>query len=134
MKMMSIALATMFSVFCAQAALAEGDDWAGLYQAIDPVDGSVNYLSIVPLGDGLYELHVTVSHHGRCEAPAVIVATGRLADDNLHREQATLHCRGADSPVEHGDSAYSLDHDNRIITHTASMDGRRMHFHRIGDD
>lgn len=123
----------VFCVFNAGAAWADDDDWAGLYQGIDPKDGSINYMSIIPKGSNLYELQVAVSEHAVCNAPAVIVASGRVEGDKLFREQAVLRCKGEEE-VGHSDATYALDDDNEIISLTAPFDGRVIHYHRIGGD
>ncbi len=118
-----LAFMFVFGAFNTAPVLADDDDWAGLYQAIDPKDGSINYMSIIPKGNNQYELQVAVSDHAMCSAPAVIVASGRVENNKLFREQVILRCQG-EQEVGHSDATYDLDEDNEIISLTAPLDGR----------
>jgi hypothetical protein len=131
MKFAAIAVAMLFTLCGAGIAQADDSDWAGLYQAVDPVDGSINYMSIAPQDDGHFVLHIVVSDHGMCDAPAVIVASGRLQNDAMIREDVFLRCHGSAEDVPHSEATYSLDAANGIIVYSAAFDGRTMYFHRI---
>ena len=133
MKKTLAAISMLLTMGAAGLAHADDDDWAGLYQAIDSGDGSINYLSIVPLGGGRYELVKSISLHDRCEGPAVIVATGTIVNRQLVREDVVLRCEGADA-VDHGEATYTLDRDNEIISVPAAIGDRQIHYHRIGGD
>lgn len=111
-------------------ALADTDPWVGLYQGVDPKDGSINYLSLTPGAEGQYALHISVTEHVKCGAPAVILADAYVQDGQLIREDTYLRCASGD-PVRHLDTSYGLDADNRIIILTAPFDGRVIHYHRI---
>lgn len=126
------AIVTAIAIFLPLSARADADPWAGFYQAIDPEDGSTNYMSIVPKGDGSYILQVVVSEHARCDAPAVFVADARLEDDSLIRENTVLRCDGADE-IEHSDATYSLDEENGIVSLSAPFDGRTLFYHRVSN-
>ncbi len=125
-------IATAVALALPVPALADGDAWAGFYQAIDPEDGSTNHMSIVPKEGGGYVLQVSVTEHARCDAPAVIVAEGRLEDGQMIRENAVLRCEDADE-IEHSDATYSLDEENGIVSLNAPFDGRTLFYHRISN-
>ena len=100
-------------------ASAADDDWIGLYIGIDALDGSVDHLSIVPNGDGSYGIRMTSSALAMCTpAPTAgwIVATGRLVDGNLVREDVVYGCAGSDEMTPLGDGIYHRNEETGILT------------------
>jgi hypothetical protein len=135
MKKVVVALGLVGSLIAAGPAVADEDDWTGFYLGIDAADGSLDYLSIVPLGDGRFDIRIAVSGHSMCSGAgaAVVHATGRLEDDRLVREEGELVCDGADK-VAHPGVVYELDEDEKFLATQAPDDGRMLYFHRLSED
>lgn len=123
---------TILSLAAAAPPALADDDWAGLYMGIDARDGSIDYVSIVPTGDGTYEVRTRVSEHSMCSTAGLVVATAREKDDGLVRENIVVRCDGSDTTIEVSDTAYGLDDD--ILSLKAPDDGRMLYFHRISRD
>ncbi len=116
-------------------ALADDEDWAGMYQGLDSLDGSIDYMSIVPLGNGMFDIRIVPSRISICDTETgagVITALGRLTDEGLVREKPLLKCFGLEPRIIK-DSLYTRDDKTGILTPLASYDGRKHYFHRIGD-
>jgi len=133
----SLFIATMLTV-TAGLGLAHADDadWAGLYVGIDALDGSIDRLSIVPNGDGTFDIRMVSDGISLCdpETPAgIILATGRIVDGQLVRENVRLKCEAADE-IALDDGVYTRDDGTGILTLPAPDDGRQMQYHRISDD
>ncbi|MEM7075334.1 MAG: hypothetical protein AAGA28_16240 [Pseudomonadota bacterium] len=129
MKHLKIIMAAACACLGASMTLAETDSWVGFYQAIDPEDGSTNYMSIVPNANGAYIIQVSVTEHAKCGAPAVFVATGRLVNGQMLREKTKLRCKGGEA-TEHQDAVYTLDAGTGIVSLSAPFDGRTLFYHR----
>jgi hypothetical protein len=115
---------------------ANDDDWAGFYIGIDALDGSIDQLSIVPNGDGTFDIRMVSDGISLCDAetPAgMIVATGRIVDGQLVRENVRLKCEKADETAL-DDGAYTRDGETGILTLPAPDDGRQMQYHRLSGD
>lgn len=125
-----LGVATVYWIGAAGYALADSDSWVGLYQGVDPKDGSTNYLSLSPNEDGTYFLHVSVTEHAKCGTAAVLTADAYIRNDKLVREYTQLKCAEGAS-TRHTDTMYDLDAENQIIVLTAPFDGRVIHYHRI---
>ena len=134
MRTAAIILGLVGSLAAAGPAVAEDDEWAGLYLGVDAGDGSLDYLSIVPLGDGKYDVRIAVSDHSMCsDAPGVVRTTGHVEDDRFVREEGELVCDGA-AAVAHPGVVYELDADNKILATQAPDDARMLYFHRLSQD
>ena len=120
------------ALIAAGPAVADDDDWIGVYLGVDAADGSMDYLSIVPGDDDTFAITIAVSAHGMCPGTgaAVVHAAGRLDGDRLVREEGTLTCAGADA-VAHPGTVYELGKNNRYVAAPAPNDGRKLHFHRL---
>lgn len=116
-------------------AQADDDDWAGFYVGIDDADGSVDRLSIVPIGDATFNIRVVLSKASLCAGgeTGLIVGTGRIEDDKLVRRDAILRCGDTEGRAIE-DRTYTRDDDTGILTIKAGDDGRSLFYHRISDD
>ncbi|MCR9137626.1 MAG: hypothetical protein NXI27_16635 [Alphaproteobacteria bacterium] len=113
-------------------AMADENDWAGLYKGLDGLDGSIDYLSIAPSGQGTFDIRVMPSVISLCESGrGWIVAEGKLTDDGrLHRTNAQVICDGAE-PVALEDRMLERDAQTGIVRYGASDDRRPLIFHRV---
>ncbi|HMB59882.1 MAG TPA: hypothetical protein VKN35_08215 [Xanthomonadales bacterium] len=112
------------------------DDWAGFYVGIDSLDGSIDHLSISPNEDGTYDIRSRPSKISHCKTDhgsGVIVATGKVVNEQLLRQNVQLLCHGTEV-VSLPDQAYTRDDDTDILYLVSSDDGRKLVFHRISDD
>lgn len=116
----------------ASPAIADENDWAGLYKGLDALDGSIDYLSIAPSGPGEFELRTVPSIMSLCKnGRGWIVAEGRLTDDNrLHRFNARAFCEDKE-PFDIEDRFFVRDAQTGIIRFDASDDRRPLIYHRI---
>jgi len=114
---------------------AHADDWAGLYVGIDSLDGSLDYVSIAPQGDGTYSFRVSATKFGFCEAAhpeAVLTGVGRISDDALVIGDATIWCSGSQGePLQIFDLPLAIDRNSGELSFPAASDGRRLNFTRI---
>jgi hypothetical protein len=77
--------------------LAYADDWAGFYNGIDEYDGSLDRQSIVPNGDGTYQITIKSDAFSVCDATdpgAFMSGTGRVVDGTLVRQDTVIHGGG----------------------------------------
>jgi hypothetical protein len=134
-RMSGVAAAATLLLSAVTPAAADDDDWAGLYQGLDALDGSVDYMSIVPLGDGKFDIRVVPSVNSYCDSGVGWnVADGRLENDGtLVRENVTVYCDG-DEPRSVSDGVYARDDDTGIVTLEHPDDGRKLYYHRISGD
>ena len=124
--------AALFLGHALTPALAEDADWAGLYQGIDALSGSVDFLSIVPLGEGKFDVRAKPGIFVLCESrDGWIVADGRLADGKLMRENTQIHCGGGAATTTIPDTVYTRDEATGILTLEAYNDQRKLYYHRI---
>lgn len=119
-------------VGCVSVAL--GDDWAGLYQAIDAVDGSIDTMAIMPVGDGTYDIRTTSTGFGLCgddPSPGFLTATGHVEDGSLIRKNVRFSCIGNDKTGELDDgAAYEPNEEVDVLTIKGPYD-RVNHYYRI---
>jgi hypothetical protein len=117
-------------------AQADEDDWAGYYIGLDAQDGSIDRLSIVPNGDGTFDIRMVSTAISLCDPsdPAgVITATGRLVDGQLVRENVLLRCQGAEE-ISLKDTTYTRDEGTGILTMPAPDNARQMQYHPVSSD
>ena len=87
-------------------------------------------------GDGTYGIRMTSSALGLCTpVPTAgwIVATGRLVDGDLVRENVTYGCVGTDGMTPLEDGTYRRDDETGILTLAGPL-GRLNHYHPVHDD
>lgn len=126
-----IAGAALVCLGAAIPALADDADWAGMYKGLDARDGSVDHLSIVPVGDGKFDIRIVPSTNSMCDdGRGWIVAEGRLSDGALLRENVTVHCRGAE-PKTVSDGVYYRDQETGMLTIESADDGRKLYYHLL---
>jgi len=131
-----VAAAVLLATVGLANAQADEDDWAGLYIGLDAQDGSIDHLSIVPMGDGAFDIRMVSDGISLCDpehASGVIVATGRLVDGQLVRENVRLRCEGAEE-VPIADGSYTRDKKTDIVMLAAPDNGRQMQYHRMSED
>lgn len=116
-------------------ALADDEDWIGLYKGLDALDGSINYMSISSTGPGTFEIRTVLTVISLCEGGSGwIVGQGRVSDDDtLMRHDARVFCRG-EEPFSLKDMTFLRDDDTDVISIDAPDDGRALIYHRISDD
>lgn len=116
----------------ASPAIADESGWAGLYKGLDALDGSIDYLSIAPSGEDMFDIRIMPSVISLCEnGRGWIVAEGKLTDGNkLHRFNAQVMCEGIE-PLSLEDKMLVRDAQTGIIRFEATDDRRPMIYHRI---
>ncbi len=121
----------------ALSAAQDADPWTGFYQAIDPVDGSVDHMSIFRNGDGSYTLVGTASDHGVCAAKAGKPtrgwhkASGSIRDGKLARENVVVTCEGLEATLGVGDSLLTRDASSGTLSVPVKNGTKTLIFHRI---
>ena len=114
-------------------ALADDDDWAGLYQAVDIVDGSVDTLSIAPNDDGTYEIRMSSTGFGMCDegkSAGALHGTGHVEDGHLVRKDVTFRCLESGETGELKSTRY-VPHEELDILTIEGPGGRVTRFHKI---
>ncbi|MEM8551849.1 MAG: hypothetical protein AAGF45_05665 [Pseudomonadota bacterium] len=127
----------MAAVFAAAAlpALADDDDFIGLYRGVFEQAGSLDTLSIVPNEGGGYRIALYATRYERCrgaDRSAVATADGEVRNGVLHRSNASGVCNGDGSNVNWGDGEMTLSHDEELLT-WKSPRGRLTYYHRVSD-
>ena len=118
-------------------ARADDADWAGIYVAVDAVDGSIDTLSIVRAGDNTFDIRMSSTEFAKCTGGAragLLLATGRVVDGRLVRENVTYKCRGEQEAKPFPDGTYVRDNETGMLSIDVPSVGRTMHYHRLGDD
>jgi len=124
--------AALFLGHVATPVVADDTDWAGFYQGIDGLSGSVDRVSIVPLGDGKFNIRIKPGIFVLCESrDGWIVADGRLSDGKLMRENTQIHCGGGAATTTIPDTVYTRDEATGILTLEAYNDQRKLYYHRM---
>ncbi|WP_196223093.1 hypothetical protein, partial [Roseibium sp. RKSG952] len=111
---------------------AQTEDWSGFYMGIDPADGSVDHMMIIPNEDGTYHIRVSSSNVGYCgqaNSPGVILATGHPDGDQLVRKEMQYRCVGSNETNAKEGSAYSMKTDGLISIQP--FDGRKIYYQKI---
>jgi hypothetical protein len=133
MKLIAVAACALFAL--PTITRADDNDWFGFYRGIDPFDGDVGTLSIVP-GEGTdFKVLVAVDEAGACGGgPGYAIGTGKLAGDNLNIVDRVFQCRGKDEPFSIQDSHMFWAGDTEILVLIATApETREIHFHRLSD-
>ena len=123
-------------ILAGTGAVLADDDWAGLYQGIDIVDGSHDVMSIVPNGDGTYDIRVKSTGLAYCDdgaRPGVIRAEARVEAGQLVREKVAYRCEGEAGFTDMEDGTYVRDDETGILT-IEVRGGRLNHYHRMSED
>lgn len=130
----SFAIAIALATMAGAGAAADENDWTGFYTAIDAIDGSIDSLSIVAIGDDTYRIVMSSTDLAMCSdgtQPGVILATGRVVEDSLVREKVVAKCAGASVEQALPDGVYLRDEDTGVLMLNGTM-GRENYYHPIG--
>lgn len=135
MRIRKFAWAFAGSVAFGMPALADQNDWVGLYKGLDALDGSIDYMSISPTGPDMFEIRIMPSVISLCDTgQGWILADGRLTEDGqLHRHNGQVICEGND-PVSVDDRYLDRDPQTGIISYGATDDRRPLIYHRISSN
>jgi hypothetical protein len=123
-------------VISAVPARADDADWAGIYVGVDAIDGSIDTLSIVPTSVNTFDIRMSSTEFVKCTGSAragFLVATGRIVDDRLVRENVTYKCRGDGEAKPFPDGTYVRE-ETGILTLEVPSVGRTMYYHRLRSD
>lgn len=108
-------------------ALAQDSDasFAGLWEGVDIVDGSLRTVAIADLdGDGVWDVHAHDTYWTLCEGPqGVAVMTGTIEADGVLRVKGTVRC--PDGKEIEGESTYAPQGDladGMIVEHLVGTD------------
>ncbi len=118
-------------------AAQNADPWTGIFQAIDPVDGSIDYLSIIANGDGSYTLLGTASNHGVCAKKSGMPkrgwhkASGTIRDGKLTRENAIVTCEGLKDTFRVADTALTHNATSNTLSLPVMNGAKTLVFHRL---
>ena len=118
-------------------ARADDADWAGIYVAVDAVDGSIDTLSIAPRSDGTFDIRMSSTEFAACAGGTrggVVLATGRIVDGRLVRENVTYKCQGDGEAKPFPDGTYVRDKETGMLTIEVPSVGRTNYYHRLGND
>jgi hypothetical protein len=124
-------------VISAVPARADDADWVGIYVGVDAVDGSIDTLSIVRKSDNTFDIRMSSTEFAECTGGAragVLLATGRIVDDRLVRENVTYKCRGDGEAKPFPDGAYVRDKETGMLSIEVPSVGRTNYYHRLGHD
>jgi hypothetical protein len=111
------------------------DDFTGFYQAIDPVDGSLDHMSITPNRDGSYDILVSSSGLRICDEGrkrGFIAATGRVVNKQLVRESVVATCVESGETTELDDGSYSRSREGKLLSIDAPG-GDTVRYHRLSN-
>ena len=114
---------------------AFADDVTGLYTAVDPRDGGINYLSVSPMDDGTYRIMVSDEIWSDCDPTSrgMLIASGTVSDGVLTREGAEVTCFGSGTVRSLPDNQYNIHSNGRDLT-LNHHDGERVYYyHRVSD-
>lgn len=124
-------------VIGAVPAHADDADWAGIYMGVDAADGSIDTLSIAPRGDGTFDIRMSSTEFAACAGGTrggVVLATGRVVDGRLVRENVTYKCQGDGKAKPFPDGTYVRDKETGILTIEVPSTGRTNYYHRLGNN
>lgn len=109
------------------------DAWAGIFAGVDAYDGSLDWMSIVPNGDGTYRIKVKSNSFGFCDTTdpqAIMTGTGRIVDGKLVRQNTVATCSDGDKkPLD--DRTYTLDPTTGIVSLSANSTDRTLYYHQL---
>lgn len=118
-------------------ARADDADWAGIYLGVDAGDGTIDTLSIVPKSDNTFDIRMSSTEFAACTGSAragLLLATGRIVEGRLVRENVTYKCQGDGEAKPFPDATYVRDKETGMLTIEVPSAGRTNHYHRLGDD
>lgn len=118
-------------------ARADDADWAGIYVGVDAVDGSIDTLSIVRASDNTFDIRMSSTEFAKCTGGAragLLLATGRIVDGRLVRENVTYKCQGDGEAKPFPDGTYARDTETGMLSIDVPSVGRTNYYHRLGDD
>ena len=132
-------IAAIFALFLTPTLVAaqNADPWTGIFQAIDPVDGSIDYLSIIANGNGSYTLIGTASNHGACAKKTGMPkrgwhkASGKIRDGKLTRENAIVTCEGLKETIRVEDTALTHNATSNTLSLPVMNGAKTLVFHRL---
>lgn len=118
-------------------ARADDADWSGIYIGVDAVDGSIDTLSIAHKGDSTFDIRMSSTGFAKCAGGTqggLLLATGRIVDGRLVRENCTYKCQGAGEAKPFPDGTYVRDKETGMLTIEVPSVGRKNYYHRLGSD
>jgi hypothetical protein len=114
-------------------ALADQEDWSGMYMGVDPIDGSVNHTSIWKNEDGSYAIASTATKVTSCKgAEGWWQGTGTVIKGVLVDKGASLTCEGTEGVRILPELRYIRGDRPGIVFMTTSVRSKGLVYHRIG--
>ena len=119
MKLKIAVVFLVFSIALAPFALAksvnQGKDFVGLWQGIDPLDGSEVLRSITLDEDGTFNIIGTETYFDGCDGRGKVSATGSFDNGILGSNNYTLHCYDPEKDITPRWVEYVQDKENGTI-------------------
>ncbi|MCP4384235.1 MAG: hypothetical protein GY798_22970 [Hyphomicrobiales bacterium] len=133
----SIVVAGMLWAVLGAAAYADDDDWAGLYEGLDPRSGSTDHLSLVPSGNGAFDVILVTDRFSLCDqTPGWFTGSATEVDGHLEVEIGERACSNGSEPEQATAPGPRIDliEDDEIVKVTPKVSGGiPLHYHRISD-
>ena len=132
MKSKLMMLIVVFSIILASNVNAgsHGRYFTGLWQGIDPNDGSESLRSIVKNDEGTFDIIGTESYFSACNGPSgVVIGTGELEDGDILCT-ITIECIGGPT-FEDIEQRYVPDRLNKTLLEVSTSGYPTIILHRI---
>ncbi len=129
---LSIAAMIVAFLLTTGQAIADPEDWSGMYMGVDPIDGSVNYTSIWKNDDGSYSIASTANRVTSCKgAGGWWHGTGTVVNGVLIDKGARLTCDGTNGERVLPELRYIKGDSPDIVYMTTTVRNEGLVYHRI---